>query len=55
MREAAVKIQPAPVKSLIPNAVLPPALARASVMMDTSRSRTSRAVSIQQLIAALRC
>ena len=53
MLAAPVNFQPAPVKSLIQNAVLPPALARASVMMDTSRSRTSRAVSIQ--LAAYRC
>ena len=53
MRAASVNFQPAPVQSLIPNAVLPPALACASVTLDTSRTRTSRAVSIQ--LAAYRC
>ena len=53
MRAAPVNFQPAPVQSLIPNAVLPPALACASVTLDTSRTRTSRAVSIQ--LAAYRC
>ena len=53
VRAAPVNFQPAPVQSLIPNAVLPPALACASVTLDTSRTRTSRAVSIQ--LAAYRC
>ena len=53
VRAAPVNFQPAPVQSLIPNAVLPPAPASASVTLDTSRSRTSRAVSIQ--LAAYRC
>ena len=53
VRAAPVKFQPTPVQSLIPNAVLAPPLARASVMRDTSRSRITRAVSIEK--AAYRC